>query len=148
MISNQERRPGPYWFGTMDRREYVIMTNARMLSEMLAVQARVAKGGYALQDWELRRWISAIESLHGPDEPDADRHTRLRHTPITQWTESDIDFMPDPEKTRADLARWKLQHECDHVWKADPVDPERERRGWHPGHCAKCGADMSYDSGD
>lgn len=22
------------------------------------------------------------------------------------------------------------------------------QRGWHPGHCVKCGFDMSYDSGD
>jgi hypothetical protein len=22
------------------------------------------------------------------------------------------------------------------------------QRGWHPGHCGKCGMDMSVDSGD
>lgn len=147
-MSETERRPGPYWFGSMDRTEYVIMTHGRMRTEMLTIQASMAKTGRPPQDWELRRWISALDSLSGSDEPPDERRMRLRHTPVTLWTEADIDFMPDPEKTRGDVARWKLQHECEHVWKADPVDEERARRGWHPGHCAKCGADMSYDSGD
>jgi hypothetical protein len=25
---------------------------------------------------------------------------------------------------------------------------EQSRRGWHPGHCSKCGLDMTVDSGD
>jgi hypothetical protein len=35
---------------------------------------------------------------------------------------------------------------CDHVKVAAPgANPSR---GWHPGHCEKCGLDMTVDSGD
>lgn len=35
---------------------------------------------------------------------------------------------------------------CEHV-KADAPGANHSR-GWHPGHCTKCGLDMSVDSGD
>jgi hypothetical protein len=36
---------------------------------------------------------------------------------------------------------------CKHE-KEGSGTPHQERRGWHPGRCAKCGLDLSIDSGD
>jgi len=36
---------------------------------------------------------------------------------------------------------------CKHE-KEGSGTPDQERRGWHPGRCAKCGLDLSVDSGD
>lgn len=35
---------------------------------------------------------------------------------------------------------------CEHKKVDDPTADHR--RGWYPGHCEKCGLDMTYDSGD
>lgn len=35
---------------------------------------------------------------------------------------------------------------CEHVKVDDPG--ANHMRGWHPGHCKKCGLDMTVDSGD
>jgi hypothetical protein len=62
---------------------------------------------------------------------------RLTGTGIVAWTEwKDGAY-------RATALKFAI---CEHVKKAAPgADPSR---GWHPGHCEKCGLDLSVDSGD
>lgn len=65
-------------------------------------------------------------------------------------TEEEIDkLLPaDQHLTRAWQERMRKEDACVASGGHERIATLDTSRGWHEGHCAKCGMNMNYDSGD
>lgn len=112
-----------------DNRHILTLPNVEDVEPMLFLNM-IASGGHSL----VPRW--------GYSRPEPD-------SGWTNWTQF---FLADGGEGYAIIyrgggARTVQFSICKHE-KVDTGTPDGHRRGWHPGYCAKCGVDMSIDSGD
>lgn len=74
----------------------------------------------------------------------------IRNAPVGLLTEDEINML-DPAGqafARSWQAKRAKEAACEKHERVSTGTQDEARRGWHPGHCAKCGLDMSVDSGD
>jgi hypothetical protein len=107
------------------------------------------------EDVDLSKGVATIAAWGGAHETVGIKHVKIPGFKSSNWSRFFLGSTQGGDFDGTGYIMW-WDNGAGHIGKFAICQHERtgggtreqEMRGWHPGRCAKCGLDMSIDSGD